>query len=65
MNKTWVTQQNYDHKRPRVNYNVIKDDPEAYGYKEKDCVKKTVPGQAMTVKEIMTRYEKGRPIPEE
>lgn len=65
MNKTWVTQQNYDHKRQRVNYNVIKDDPEEYGYKEKDCIKKTVPGQAMTVKEIMTRYEKGRPIPQE
>jgi hypothetical protein len=24
----------------------------------------TVPGQALTIKELMERYEKGRPIPE-
>lgn len=61
MNKVWVTQQNYDHERKRVNYGEVAKDPEKYGYRATEGDKVTVPGQAQTVKEIMTRYETGKP----
>lgn len=64
-NKEWVTQQSYDHKRVKATYTEMKSDPEAYGKTAKQFEKKTVPGQALSVSEIMKRYERGRPQPQE
>lgn len=64
MNKQWTTQQSYERK-VGYNYADLKKDPEKYGYTEEQVVSKTTPGQAISVKDLMERYEKGRPIPEE
>lgn len=52
MNKKYVNQQNYPKKEDRV-------------LRSPDNKKITVPGQSISVKEIMDRYEKGKPIPQE
>lgn len=63
MNTEYRNHQNVVH--VKNNMNEIKEDPEKYGYTEKDFEKVTVPNQTMTVKEIMSRYEKRKPVPEE
>lgn len=64
--KQWKTVSAYDHKvKAGYTYADLKEDPKAYGYEEDQVVSKTVPGQAISVKELMERYEKGRPIPQE
>lgn len=64
MNKQWITQQNYNHDRKRVNYNSRKKEAEGTEMEEQ-FLKKTVPGQALSIKELVDRHEKGRPIPQE
>jgi len=43
----------------------IKDKPENEGRRPDQLETKVVPGQAISIKELMDRYEKGRPIPVE
>lgn len=64
-NKLWVTQQSYDHKRVRKNYAYMKENPEEFGLSEQDFEKVTVPGQTMTVSEMVKRIKKGRNVPEQ
>lgn len=59
----WITQSNYDHKKNKVPWDIKRDDPEAYGLTEQSVKKQTVPGQSVSIKEIMKRYESGRPKP--
>lgn len=54
-----------DHVMEKNDWYDIKTNPQKYGYTEDDVKIVTVPGQSQTVKEIVSRYEKGRPIPEE
>lgn len=54
-----------DYTPSNVNWEKIKNDPAKYGYTQKSVEKVTVPGQSQTVKEILKRYEKGRPEPNE
>lgn len=61
----WITQHNYAEREKGLKQADIKKDPEKYGYTEDAVVKITVPGQSVSVKEILNRYEKGRPIPQE
>jgi len=55
--KQWKSNWNYE---PRIKYYAFD------GYtKEQYEETKTVPNQSQSVKEILERYEKGRPIPQE
>lgn len=66
MAKQWKNQSNYDYKvKAGHKWKDIKDDPGKFGYTEEQVVSKTVPGQAISVSQLMQRYVKGRPIPEE
>lgn len=66
MAKVWKNQSQYDHKvKAGFKFKDVKEDPEKFGYTEEQVVSKTVPGQAISVSELMARYVKGRPIPEE
>ena len=65
MNNHYITQQSYDHKRDKVDHKAIKADPKKYGYTEQALELKTVPGQSVSVKELIQRYETGRPLPQE
>lgn len=60
-----ATYADYRKDNPVATWDQIRNDPEKYGYSESDVEVKTIPGQSMTVKELMQRYKKGRPIPEE
>lgn len=64
-NKEWKTQQNYDHERVKVDYKLKKKDPAKYGLSQDSFAVHTVPGQSVSIKELIERHEKGRPIPEE
>ena len=61
----YVNAQSYDTKRKRIDHNEIAKDPEKYGLKPEELEEKTVPGQAISIKELKDRYEKGRPEPVE
>ena len=63
MNRTIITHQNYDYKAKKVTWSEIRENPEKYGYTEESVKLQTVPGQAVSIKEIMKRYENGRPQP--
>ena len=65
MNKQYVTHQNRDNKRIKVDHKYMKENPEDFNLIEEDVTSKTVPGQSISIKELMDRYEKGRPIPQE
>lgn len=62
----WTTPHNYKNNRvDKVTWKQKKDDPEKYGFTENDVKLHTVPGQAISIKELINRYAKGRPIPQE
>ena len=62
----WTTQHNYKvNKADKVTWDQKRADPEKYGLTEEAVALKTVPGQSVSIKELMDRYEKGRPIPQE
>lgn len=63
MNVTYRNHQNYV--QPRTKWDDIRKKPTDYNLTAEDVKKVTVPGQSQTVKEILSRYEKGRPVPEE
>lgn len=54
-----------NHEMEKIDWVDIKENPGKYGYTDDEVAVKTVPGQSLTVKEIVTRYEKGRPLPQE
>ena len=57
----YFNQHTYMKHAVRRNNEPEKDMPDYY---QKDSTKSiTVPGQSVTIKELMDRYEKGRPIP--
>lgn len=62
MAKNWVTQANYSEKHAKSSFKDMREDPESFGMHEVLFEKKTVPDQTVSVKEIMKRYEKGRPV---
>jgi hypothetical protein len=65
MNKQWTTVQNRKEKEHYVPWSEKKKNPENYGLTEDAVRKYTVPGQAISIKEMVERHEKGRPQPQE
>lgn len=63
--KEWVTPNSYDYKKNKVKWSEKKKNPEKYGLTKESVELKTVPGQSISVKELIERHEKGRPIPQE
>lgn len=63
--KEWVTQDNYSDVHVRSTFDDMRKNPETFGLDARQFEKKTVPDQTLDVKEIMKRYEKGRPKPEQ
>lgn len=60
MKTNWVTQQTYE--RLVTKWKDIQKKPQDYGFTEDEVKLVTTPGQTYSVKEIIKRYEKGRPI---
>jgi hypothetical protein len=65
MNKQWTTVQNRVEKEHYVPWSEKKANPTKYGLTEDAVRLYTVPGQAISIKEMVERYEKGRPQPQE
>lgn len=65
MNTKYVNQQNYNPNTNKVSWTSKREEPEKYGLTKKSVEKKTVPGMAVSIKQIMARYETGRQKPEE
>jgi len=57
--------QNYPTDRLKVNHVETRKNPEKYGYTEDSVKIQTIPGQSQSVKEILERNKKGRPIIQE
>jgi len=62
--KRWLTGDTYTTQKEKVYW---KDYEEVFPeeYPKDSTVSLTVPGQAISIKNLMDRYEKGRPIPVE
>lgn len=56
----WIGSTNKGKKLSRIETHAADDMPD---YNPDDHVSLTVPGQSKTIKELMDRYEKGRPSP--
>ena len=54
MKTNWIYNQTYDHK-PKITPDDLRQSPEDYGLTKKAVEKVTVPGQSLSVKEIMKR----------
>lgn len=63
-NKRWIGSGNKADAKLTVAETLAADDIRKK-YNEDDYKSLTVPGQSKSIKELMDRYEKGRPIPTE
>jgi len=62
----WTTQHNYKLNRYKgPTWDQLRAKPEEYGKTKNAVAKQTTPGQTISVKELIKRYETGRPIPTE
>lgn len=61
----WITQHNYAERKKGPTWDEKRAKPEDYGLTEEAVAKVTVPGQSISIKELIERHEKGRPIPQE
>lgn len=63
MKTEFKTHQSYNPKDLKVPWSEKRKDPEKYGLTQKSMEKRTVPGQAVSIKELIQRQQNGRPQP--